>query len=219
MQIPWQHHSPPPLQFGSLARAPAPCSQAQTATIWLARQPRRRQQHRAGRPRFRGGALPGVAPTTIRPPSRCSAMACPPLPPPPLARVRHLRLLAAATAARPKPSLIHRAQASRAPATNGTRPPTTTLAANTSACITTAPPTGDVTLAGRDAANPGSYVPVDPPMPVAWPNYTVQPVAVVNNPPVIVAEVEAPEPPEAPERYGNAHGMKFCSPVAAHRHA
>ena len=27
----------------------------------------------------------------------------------------------------------------------------------------------------RDAANPGSYVPVDPPMPVAWLNYTVQP--------------------------------------------
>ena len=38
--------------------------------------------------------------------------------------------------------------------------------------------------------------------------YTVQPVAVVNNPPVIVAEVEAPEPPEAPERYGNAQWMK-----------
>ena len=60
----------------------------------------------------------------------------------------------------------------------------------------------------RDAANPGSYVPVDPPMPLAWPNYTVQPVAVVNNPPVVVAEVEAPEPPEAPERYGNAQWMK-----------
>ena len=43
---------------------------------------------------------------------------------------------------------------------------------------------------------------------MAWPNYTVQPVAVVNNPPVIVAEVEAPEPPEAPERYGNAQWMK-----------
>jgi len=59
-----------------------------------------------------------------------------------------------------------------------------------------------------DPANPGSYLAHDPPMPIAWPNYSVQPVAVVNNPPVIVAEVEAPEPPEAPERYGNAQWMK-----------
>ena len=67
---------------------------------------------------------------------------------------------------------------------------------------------GDFTLAGARCRQPRGYVPVDPPMPVAWPNYTVQPVAAVNYPPVIVAEVEAPEPPEALERFGNAQWMK-----------
>lgn len=59
-----------------------------------------------------------------------------------------------------------------------------------------------------DPANAGSYVPHDPPMPIAWPNYTVQAPVAVNAAPVVVAEVQAPEPPEAPERYGNAQWMK-----------
>lgn len=60
----------------------------------------------------------------------------------------------------------------------------------------------------RDAGNPGSYVPLDPPMAVPMPYYYVQPAVVPNDPPVVVDVVEAPEPPEAPERYGNAQWMK-----------
>lgn len=60
----------------------------------------------------------------------------------------------------------------------------------------------------RDPANPGNYVPHDPPMAVAFPSYTWAPPVNAGNPPVVVAEVEAPEPPEAPERYGNAQWMK-----------
>ncbi len=59
-----------------------------------------------------------------------------------------------------------------------------------------------------DAANPGAYIPRDPPMAVPSPYYYIQPAAVANAEPVIVDVVEAPEPPEAPELYGNAQWMK-----------
>ena len=59
-----------------------------------------------------------------------------------------------------------------------------------------------------DPVNPGAYIPRDPPMAVPSPYYYVQPAATVNAEPVIVDVVEAPEPPEAPELYGNAQWMK-----------
>lgn len=59
-----------------------------------------------------------------------------------------------------------------------------------------------------DPANPGAYIPRDPPMAVPSPYYYIQPAVVANAEPVIVDVVEAPEPPEAPELYGNAQWMK-----------
>lgn len=60
----------------------------------------------------------------------------------------------------------------------------------------------------RDPANPAAYIPHDPPMAIAVPNYYVMPAVAPNAAPEIVDVVEAPEPPEAPERYGNAQWMK-----------
>ncbi len=60
----------------------------------------------------------------------------------------------------------------------------------------------------RDPANPGAYIPHDPPMAIPMPYYYVQPAQAPNAAPVIVDVVDAPEPPEAPERYGNAQWMK-----------
>ena len=63
----------------------------------------------------------------------------------------------------------------------------------------------------NDAANPGSYVPVDPPIQIATAYYYIQqPAAVLPNvippPPVVVFVVPAPPPP--PARFGEAHWMK-----------
>jgi hypothetical protein len=51
-------------------------------------------------------------------------------------------------------------------------------------------------------------VPVDPPIAIAAPVYYIVPPAVVGNPPVLVAEVVAPEPPETPDRFGDAQWVK-----------
>ena len=59
-----------------------------------------------------------------------------------------------------------------------------------------------------DPQNAAALVPVDPATPVAGPVYIVQPPAVVNNPPVLVVEVQAAEPAESPELYGDAQWMK-----------
>ena len=58
--------------------------------------------------------------------------------------------------------------------------------------------------------SPGStaITPVDPPTAVPYATYIVQPPVQANNPPELVAEVEAPEPPEAPELYGDAQWTK-----------
>lgn len=67
----------------------------------------------------------------------------------------------------------------------------------------------------NDPANVGAYIPHDPPMPIATPYYYVQPAVVANAAavvanaaPVVVAEVVAPEPPEAPGLFGRAQWMK-----------
>jgi hypothetical protein len=59
----------------------------------------------------------------------------------------------------------------------------------------------------KDPANPGAYIPRDPPMAVPVPYYYILP-AVNGGAPQVVDVVEAPEPPEAPELYGNPTWMK-----------
>ncbi|MGE3537177.1 MAG: hypothetical protein AB7N91_07015 [Candidatus Tectimicrobiota bacterium] len=60
----------------------------------------------------------------------------------------------------------------------------------------------------EDPARPGVLVPHDPPTAIPMPSYYVQPPVQPNNPPVLVVEVEAPEPAEAPELYGEAQWMR-----------
>jgi Divergent InlB B-repeat domain len=60
----------------------------------------------------------------------------------------------------------------------------------------------------EDPTAPGALMPVDPPLAIAAPVYILQPPAAVGNPPVLVAVVQAPEPAETPELYGNAQWMK-----------
>lgn len=60
----------------------------------------------------------------------------------------------------------------------------------------------------NDPANPGTFVPRDPPEAIPYPVYTVQPAIAPNAAPVIVAEVQAPEPPQVPTQFGNAQWMK-----------
>lgn len=60
----------------------------------------------------------------------------------------------------------------------------------------------------EDPARPGTLIPNNPPTAVPMPIYYVQPPAVQNNPPVLVVEVQAPEPAESPELYGDAQWMR-----------
>lgn len=55
---------------------------------------------------------------------------------------------------------------------------------------------------------PGGLAPVDPPTAVPYAAYYVAPPARADNPPQLVAEVEAPEPAEAPELYGDAQWIR-----------
>ena len=56
----------------------------------------------------------------------------------------------------------------------------------------------------EDSTNHSSLVAVDPPTAVPYASYWVVPPVQANNPPQLVAEIEAPEPAEAPELYGDA---------------
>ena len=58
-----------------------------------------------------------------------------------------------------------------------------------------------------DPANPGALKSVAI-LPVAAPVYSIQPPARVGDAPVLVMDVDAPEPAEAPELYGDAQWMK-----------
>ncbi len=60
----------------------------------------------------------------------------------------------------------------------------------------------------EDPANPGSLIPNNPPTAVPMPIYWVSPPVAVNNPPVLVVEVVAPEPAESPELFGDAQWMR-----------
>jgi len=59
-----------------------------------------------------------------------------------------------------------------------------------------------------DPNNAGQLIPVDPPMAIANPTYYILPPAPALPAPQLVAEVVAPEPPAAPELYGDAQWMK-----------
>ena len=71
----------------------------------------------------------------------------------------------------------------------------------------------------EDPNAPGALIPVDPPTAVpASPNYFVQPPAVPANPPQLVIEVDAPEPAEAPNLFGDAqwervYRVELSSPI------
>src|SRR6185369_16426942 len=60
----------------------------------------------------------------------------------------------------------------------------------------------------EDPNDPSVLVPNDPPTAVPMPSYSVQPPVRPNEPPQLVVEVEAPEPAEAPELYGDAQWMR-----------
>lgn len=59
----------------------------------------------------------------------------------------------------------------------------------------------------EDPLAPGMLMAVDPPVAVAQPYYYVAP-PVAANPPVVVVEVQAPEPAETPRLHGDAQWMK-----------
>lgn len=60
----------------------------------------------------------------------------------------------------------------------------------------------------EDAANPGTLVGVNPPLAIVSPVYTIIPPARDGDAPELEAEIEAPEPAEAPELYGDAQWVK-----------
>lgn len=58
-------------------------------------------------------------------------------------------------------------------------------------------------------AAPGTLMPSNPPAAIPFPTWFVSPPVIISAPPVVVAEIEAPEPPEAPEKYGPAQWIKI----------
>jgi hypothetical protein len=60
----------------------------------------------------------------------------------------------------------------------------------------------------EDAQTPGALVAVDPPVAIPSPVYVILPPAQPAEPPVLEAQIEAPEPPEQPDRFGNAQWVK-----------
>jgi hypothetical protein len=59
-----------------------------------------------------------------------------------------------------------------------------------------------------DALQPGALAAVNPPVSIPAPVYVVLPPAQPDEAPVLEAEIEAPEPAEGPELYGNAQWVK-----------
>jgi len=70
-----------------------------------------------------------------------------------------------------------------------------------------------ITVSGRwlagDTANPGTLIPLNPPVAIPFASWFVAAPTTFAAPPVVVAEVEAPEPPETPEKYGDAQWVKI----------
>jgi Divergent InlB B-repeat domain len=69
-----------------------------------------------------------------------------------------------------------------------------------------------ITATGRwlieDPQNPGTLITVEPNVAIPFPNWSVA-GGVAGASPLVVAEVEAPEPPETPEVYGDAQWVKI----------
>jgi hypothetical protein len=69
-----------------------------------------------------------------------------------------------------------------------------------------------ITATGRwlvdDPQHPGTLIPAEPNVAIPFANWTLGTAGAVGSSPVVVAEVEAPEPPETPEVYGDAQWMK-----------
>jgi hypothetical protein len=61
----------------------------------------------------------------------------------------------------------------------------------------------------EDPTAPGTLIAVNPPVALPAPTYVFAPPPAAGAPPVLVAEIEAPEPPETPERYGDAQWVKI----------
>jgi hypothetical protein len=60
----------------------------------------------------------------------------------------------------------------------------------------------------EDPAAPGTLAAFDPPVAIPGPVYVIIPPAQEGEPPVLEAEIEAPEAPEGPELYGDAQWVK-----------
>ncbi|HEX3555661.1 MAG TPA: hypothetical protein VIA62_20760 [Thermoanaerobaculia bacterium] len=60
----------------------------------------------------------------------------------------------------------------------------------------------------EDPQNPGTLIHAQPNVAIPFPSWTIAPVVTAGAAPVVVAEVEAPEPPESPELYGDAQWVK-----------
>ncbi len=69
-----------------------------------------------------------------------------------------------------------------------------------------------ITATGRwlieDPQNPGTLIAAEPNVAIPFPTWSLSPAGAVGSSPVVVAEVEAPEPPETPEVYGDAQWIK-----------
>jgi len=61
----------------------------------------------------------------------------------------------------------------------------------------------------EDPNNPGTLISFNPPAAIPFATWSVAPVTVVSAPPVVVAEIEAPEPPPQPELFGDAQWIKI----------
>jgi hypothetical protein len=60
----------------------------------------------------------------------------------------------------------------------------------------------------EDAQTPGALIAVNPPVAIPAPTYIFVPPPAAGDPPALAAEIEAPEPPESPELYGDAQWVK-----------
>ena len=69
-----------------------------------------------------------------------------------------------------------------------------------------------ITATGRwmvdDPQNPGTLIGAEPNVAIPFPSWSVGPFTTAGSSPVIATEVEAPEPPESPEVYGDAQWVK-----------
>ena len=76
-----------------------------------------------------------------------------------------------------------------------------------------------ITATGRwlieDPQNPGTLITAEPNVAIPFPTWGVI-GGVVGSAPVVAAEIEAPEPPETPEVYGDAQWIKIYKTQLTH---